>query len=86
MVCYQVLAQFAFIRYKPVLVSTSIKKQHAPACLVVSGLLFSHRLKSRRFFSTQQQAAQYVSYLHAVYKISTAPSPAAVSGGQLQLF
>jgi hypothetical protein len=91
MICYQVLAQFAFSQeplgsHKTVLVSTHIKKQTARAFLVRSCLPFGHRLKVRRFFKTKKEAAQYVSYLHAVYKNRMASHPAAVSGGQLSLF
>jgi hypothetical protein len=85
MVCYQVVTQFAFIRHKPVLVSTRIKKQHAAAFLVRSGLPFGRGLKHRRFFRTEKEASGYVAHLHAVYKgriISNPPLP----GGQLYLF
>jgi hypothetical protein len=43
-------------------------------------------LKSRRFFKTEKEAVQYVSYLHAVYKNRVASNPAVVSSGQLSLF
>jgi hypothetical protein len=85
MVCYQVLAQFAFIQHKPVLVATHIKKQNAKSFLVLSGLPFGSRFKVRRFFKTKQEAARYVSYLHAVYKGRSIPNPA-LPGGQLLLF
>jgi hypothetical protein len=85
MVCYQVVAQFAFNQHKPVLVSTHIKKQNAKAFLVLSGLPFGSGLKVRRFFHTKQEAAQYVSYLHAVYKGRIIPNPPLL-GGQLLLF
>ena len=85
MVCYQVLVQFAFIQYKPVLVATHIKKQNARAFLVRSGLPFGSTLKQRRFFKTEQEAARYVSYLHAVYKDRIVPNPP-LPGGQLYLF
>jgi hypothetical protein len=86
MVCYQVLAQFIFYQRKPALVSTHVKKQTARAFLVRSCFPFGHRLKVRRFFKTKNEAAQYVSYLHAVYKNHMVSNPAAVSGGQLSLF
>jgi hypothetical protein len=85
MLCYQVSVQYAFIRHKPVLVSTHIKKQNAKAFLVQSCLPFGHGLKHRRFFRTEQEAAQFVSHLHTVYKnrmISNPPLP----GGQQYLF
>jgi hypothetical protein len=85
MVCYQVLAQYAFIQHKPVLVSTHIKKQKAKAFLVCSALPFGHGLKHRRFFRTEQEAARYVSHLYTVYKnriVSNPPLP----GDQLYLF
>jgi hypothetical protein len=85
MVCYQVLVQYAFIQHKAVLFSTHIKKQKARAFLVRSGLPFGHGLKCRRFFHTKKEAAQYVSYLHVVYKghiVSNPPLPS----GQLYLF
>ena len=85
MVCYQVLAQFAFIQHKPVLVATHIKKQTARVFLVRSGLPFGSGLKVRRFFKTEQEAAQYVSYLHAVYKGRIVPNPP-LPGGQQYLF
>jgi hypothetical protein len=85
MVCYQVLAQFAFYRHKPVLVATHIKKQKAKPFLVSSGLPFGSGLKYRRFFKTKQDAARYVSYLHTVYKNRIVPYPA-LPGGQLYLF
>jgi hypothetical protein len=75
MVCYQVLAQFAFNQHKPVLVATSIKKQNAKAFLVLSRLPFGSGLKSRRFFKTKKEAAQFVSYLHRVYKNRIVPYP-----------
>jgi hypothetical protein len=85
MVCYQVTAQFAFQQHKPALVSTHIKKQNAKAFLVYSGLPFGHGLKHRRFFRTEQEAARYVSYLHAVYKGRIIPNPP-LPGGQQYLF
>jgi hypothetical protein len=85
MVCYQVLAQFAFNRHKAVLVSAHIKKQEAPAFLVLSRLPFGHGLKYRRFFKTAQEAVRYVSYLRAVYKNRMVPASAR-PGGQLYLF
>jgi hypothetical protein len=85
MVCYQVLAQFAFIQHKPVLVATHIKKQNARAFLVLSGLPFGLTLKHRRFFRTKKETAQYVSYLHAVYKGRMVPN-LSLPGGQLYLF
>jgi hypothetical protein len=80
MVCYQVLAQFAFYQeplgsYKPFLVSTHIKKQEVKAFLVLSRLPFGSRLKYRRFFHTKKEAAQYVSYLHTGYKNRIISSP-----------
>jgi hypothetical protein len=85
MVCYQVLAQFAFYQRKPALVSTHIKKQNTKAFLVRSGLPFGSGLKCRRFFKTKKEAAHYVSYLHAVYKGRIIPNPP-LPGGQLLLF
>jgi hypothetical protein len=85
MLCYQVTAQFAFYQRRPALVSTHIKKQKAKAFLVLSGLPFGSGLKYRRFFSSEQEAARYVSYLHAVYKGRIIPNPA-LPGGQLTLF
>jgi hypothetical protein len=84
-VCYQVTAQFVFYQYKPALVSTHLKKQNAKVFLVLSGLPFGHALKYSRFFHTQKEAANYVSYLHTVYKNRIISSPAH-SGGQLSLF
>jgi hypothetical protein len=54
MVCFQVLAQFAFIQHKPALVSTHIKKQNAKSFLVRSGLPFGSVLKHCRFFKTKK--------------------------------
>jgi hypothetical protein len=85
MVCYQVLAQFAFVRHKPALVVTHIKKQHARAFLARSGLPFGHGLKHRRFFRTQKEASGYAAYLHTVYKSRMASNPP-LHGGQLYLF
>jgi hypothetical protein len=85
MVCYQVIAQFTFIRHKSALVAMRIQKKKARAFLVKSGLPFGHGLKYRRFFKTQKEAAQYVSYLHAVYKDRIISNPP-LSGGQLYLF
>jgi hypothetical protein len=86
MVCYQVLARFTFHQYKPALVSTRIKKQKARSFLVRYGLPFGSGLEYRRFLKTKKESAQYVSYLHAVYKSRTVSNPAVVSGGQLSLF
>jgi hypothetical protein len=85
MVCYQVVAQFAFIRHKPVLVATRIKKQNARAFLVRSRLAFGSGLKVRRFFKTKKEAARHVSYLRRVYKNRIVPKPP-LPGGQLYLF
>jgi hypothetical protein len=85
MVCYQVLAQFACSRHKPVLVATHIKKQEAPAFFVSSRLPFGSPCKHRRWFATEKEAAQFVSHLQKVYVNRTAPYPAC-SGGQLELF
>jgi hypothetical protein len=85
MVCYQVLAQFAFIRRKPALVSTLIKKQNAKSFLVKSGLPFGSGLKHRRFFRTKKVAAQYAAHLRAAYKNRIVPHPP-LPGGQLNLF
>jgi hypothetical protein len=82
MVCYQVLAQFAFHQHRPALVSTHVKKQNARPFLVRSGLPFGHGLKYRRFFQTEEEAARYVAYLHAVYKGRIIPNPP-LPGGQL---
>jgi hypothetical protein len=82
MVCYQVLTQFTFYQHKPALVSTHIKKQNARPFLVKPGLPFGHGLKYRRFFHTKEEAAQYVSYLHAVYKGRIIPNPP-LPGGQV---
>jgi hypothetical protein len=85
MLCYQVLARFAFRRYKAALVSTFIKKQNAPPFLVRSGLPFGHGLKYRRFFHTREEAAQYVAYLRRIYKNRIDPYPP-LPGGQQYLF
>jgi hypothetical protein len=85
MVCFQVFARFAAHRHKAVLVSTHIKKQNAPAFLVLSRLPFGSGLKYRRFFRTKKEAARYVSYLRSIYKSRSIPNPAR-SGGQLYLF
>jgi hypothetical protein len=85
MVCYQVLARFAFSQHKAVLVSTHIKKQKAQAFLVKSRLPFGSGLKYRRFFRTKKEAARYVAYLHGVYKNRIIPHPA-LPGGQFALF
>jgi hypothetical protein len=85
MICYQVTVQFTFQQHKPALVSTHIKKQKARARLVQSGLPYGSLLKHRRFFYTEQEAAQYALYLHRVYKNRIAPKPSA-SGGQPGLF
>jgi hypothetical protein len=82
MVCYQVLMRFTFHQHRPALVSTHIKKQKAKPFLVWSNLLFSHGLKSRRFFYTQKEAARYIAYLHAVYKGRIIPNPP-LPGGQI---
>jgi hypothetical protein len=91
MLCYQVLAQFAFNEeplgsHKAILVSTRIKKQKAQAFLVNSRLPFGSPLKYCRFFKTKKEAARYVSYLRAVYKNRTISNPARNSGGQPELF
>jgi hypothetical protein len=85
MVCFQVTAQFAFCQHRPALVSTHIKKQRAKAFLVQSGLPFGHGLKVRRFFKIKEEAAQYVSHLHAVYNGRIIPNPP-LPGGQQYLF
>jgi hypothetical protein len=85
MVCYQVLARFAFIRHKPALVATRIKKQNAKSFLVRTGLPFGSVLKQRRFFRTRKEAKHFVAYLHAVYKNRVVPNPP-LPGGQLSLF
>jgi hypothetical protein len=85
MVCYQVLVQYAFIRHKAVLVSTYTKKQNAKAFLVRSSLPFGSGLKHRRFFRTEQEAAQFISHLHTVYKNRIIPNPPLL-GGQQYLF
>jgi hypothetical protein len=85
MICYQVLAQFAFINHKAALVSTTMKRIEAKDYLVATGLPFGHGLKYRRFFPTEQEAAQYIDYLHNHYANRTVSSPAS-SGGQLFLF
>jgi hypothetical protein len=85
MVCYQVLAQFAFYQRKPALVSTHIKKQNARSFLVRSRLPFGSGIKYRRFFKTKKEAARYAAYLHAVYKGRIIPNPP-LPGGQLLLF
>jgi hypothetical protein len=85
MVCYQVLAQFAFVQHKPVLVATRIKKQNVKPFLVLSGLPFGSVLKQRLFFKTKKEAARYVSYLHTVYKGRIIPNPP-LPGGQQYLF
>jgi hypothetical protein len=85
MVCYQVLVRYAFIQHKAVLVSTHTKKQNARAFLARSGLPFGSGLKYRRFFKTKKEAAQYVSYLLAVYKGRIIPNPP-LPGGQQYLF
>jgi hypothetical protein len=87
MVCYQVLAQFAFNQGKSVLVTTHIKKQETKAFLVLSGLPFGADLKYRRFFWTEGEAARYVLYLRRVYKNRIVPHPAlpAMDGGYKQV-
>jgi hypothetical protein len=82
MLCYQVSTQFTFHHHKPALVSTHIKKQNAKPFLVLSGLPFGSGLKYSRFFKTEKEAAQYVSYLHTVYKGRIIPNPP-LPGGQL---
>jgi hypothetical protein len=49
MVCYQIVARFAFNQHKPVLVAMHIKKQKAKDFLVLSGLPFGSGLNYRRF-------------------------------------
>jgi hypothetical protein len=83
MICYQVLARFTFHRRKPALISTHIKKQNAKPFLVLSGVPFGSGLKYRRFFHTKKEAAQYVAYLHAVYKDRIIPP--AMEGGCKQV-
>jgi hypothetical protein len=85
MVCYQVFVRFTFRQHKAVLVSTTIKKQNAPAFLAASALPFGSPCKHRRWFATKKEAALYVAYLHKVYANRTAPGPAH-SGDQLELF
>jgi hypothetical protein len=51
----------------------------------LSGLPFGHGLKHRHFFRTEQEAAQFVSHLHRVYKNRIVPYPP-LPGGQLYLF
>jgi hypothetical protein len=51
----------------------------------MSGLPFGSSLKYHRFFRTKKEAAQYVSYLHAIYKNRIVPNPP-FPGGQLLLF
>lgn len=85
MVCFQVSVQFAFLRHKPALVSTNIKKQTAPTRLVLLPLPYGHGLKYRRFFKTKKEAVQYVAYLKTIYAGCMVP-PSALSGGQLSLF
>jgi hypothetical protein len=86
MLCYQVTAQFTFHHHRPALVSAKIKKQNSKAFLVRSCLPFGHRLKISRLFKTEKETAQYVSYLHTVYKNRMVSNPATVSGGQFSLF
>jgi hypothetical protein len=85
MVCYQVLARFAFSQHKPILVATHLKKQNAPAFLVDSSVPFGSGLKIHRFFNTKEEGVGYVAYLHRVYKTRIVPYPA-LPGGQLYLF
>jgi hypothetical protein len=82
MVCYQVLARFAFHQHRPALVSTHVKKQNARPFLVRSRLPFGSGLKYRRFFHTKKEADRYAAYLHAVYKGRIIPNPP-LPGGQL---
>jgi hypothetical protein len=53
MICYQVSVQFAFDHHRPLLLSTHIKKQDAPAFLVLSALPFGQGSKTYRFFHTE---------------------------------
>jgi hypothetical protein len=85
MICYQVTVQFSFSNHKAVLISTAIKEQKAKPFLVLSGLPFGNGLKYRRFYETEQEAENYVSYLNTVYKNRIVPSPAH-QDGQLSLF
>jgi hypothetical protein len=85
MVCYQILTRFVFFHHKSVLVSTAVKKQKAPAFLVLSGLPFGSPCKHRQWFATEKEAAQFVSHLQKVYVKRAAPRPAGL-GGQLELF
>jgi hypothetical protein len=85
MICYQVTTQFIFCHHKPVLVSTSTKKQKIKSFLILSGLPFGHGLKYSRFFETKKEALGYVAYLNTVYINRICPSPAH-SGSQLTLF
>jgi hypothetical protein len=85
MVCYQVLAQFAFCNHKAALVSTSLKRIEAKSFLVSSCLPFGRGLKYRRFFATAKEAARYMARLHYVYANHPISSPAS-SSGQIFLF
>jgi hypothetical protein len=51
----------------------------------MSGLPLGSPCKHRRWFATEKEAAQFVSYLHRVYKNRIVPYPA-LPGGQLYLF
>ncbi|MDR1616998.1 MAG: hypothetical protein LBR98_08305 [Syntrophomonadaceae bacterium] len=84
-VCYQVKVQFIFNLGKPALVSTALKKVDAAAFLVSAGLPFGSVLKYSRYFSSEQEAAQYITLLHAVYKNRIISQPANPNG-QLSLF
>jgi hypothetical protein len=57
-----------------------LKKQNAPAHLVLSGLPFGYGLKYRRWFAMEEEAAGYVSYLHSVYAHRIISNPAAMDG------
>jgi hypothetical protein len=83
--CYQVVARLMFHRHKPVLVSTEIKKQDAPAFLVSSGLPYGSCVRLYRYFRSKKEAEDYVSHLNKVYIGRTISDPA-ISGGQGWLF
>jgi hypothetical protein len=85
MICHQVIVNFSFSVHKAVLVSISTKEQEVKDFLVLSGLPFGKGLKYCRFFETEQEAENYVSYLNTVYKDRIVPSPAH-KDGQLYLF
>jgi hypothetical protein len=84
MLCYQVTARFTFHQQKPVLVSTIPKSRTPRRFLSDPRLPFGHRLNVCRF--SKKESAQYVSYLHTVYKNRMISNTAAVSSGQLSLF